>query len=135
MCIRDSCNVADGFPVLDHFLTAGEISQRDLVPEGDVLQQLVGPAPDLHRSALLVVTQRYRHIVPRVNLNKGFLQMCIRDSDYDENDNEIHTRERKVVLARTQRGKEKKLNYTSISAMRPTGCSFWMNLSLSLIHI
>lgn len=49
--------------------------------------------------------------------------------EYAENDNEIYTRERRVVLARTQRGKEKKLNYTSISAMRPTGCSFWMNLS------
>lgn len=49
--------------------------------------------------------------------------------DYHETDNEIHTRGRQVVLPRTARGKEKKLNYTSISGMKPTGCSFWMNLA------
>lgn len=47
---------------------------------------------------------------------------------YIETDNEIHTRDRQVVLPRTKRGKEKKLNYTSVDGMRPTGCSFQMNL-------
>lgn len=31
-------------------------------------------------------------------------------------------------MLRTKKGKEKKLNYTSIDGMRPTGCSFQMNL-------
>lgn len=48
--------------------------------------------------------------------------------DYIETDNEIHTRERQTVLPRTKRGKEKKLNYTSVNGMIPTGCSFQMNL-------
>lgn len=48
--------------------------------------------------------------------------------DYIETDNEIHTRERQVVLPRTKRGKEKKLNYTSINSMIPTGCSVQINL-------
>lgn len=47
---------------------------------------------------------------------------------YIETDNEIHTRDRSVVLPRTKRGREKKLNYTSVDGMRPTGCSFQMNL-------
>lgn len=49
--------------------------------------------------------------------------------EYIESDHEICTRERLVVLPRTERGKEKKLNYTSISAMKPTGCMFQMNLA------
>lgn len=49
--------------------------------------------------------------------------------DYGEQDNEIQTRDRAVVLPRTERGKEKKLNYSSVSSMNPTGCSFHMNLT------
>lgn len=48
--------------------------------------------------------------------------------DYNETDNEIHTRDRSVVLPRTKRGREKKLNYTSVDSMSPLGCSFQMNL-------
>lgn len=49
--------------------------------------------------------------------------------EYNESDNEIQTRERRMVLPRTKKGKEKKLNYTSVSAMKPTGCTFRMNLT------
>lgn len=48
--------------------------------------------------------------------------------EYTESDNEIYTRERSVVLPRTARGKEKKLNFTAVNQMSPTGCSFSMNL-------
>jgi hypothetical protein len=47
--------------------------------------------------------------------------------DYLESDNEIITRNRETVLPRTDKGKEKKLNYTSINGMKATGCSFRMN--------
>lgn len=49
--------------------------------------------------------------------------------DYGEQDNEIQTRNREIVLPRTERGKEKKLNYSSVSSMNPTACSFYMNLT------
>lgn len=49
--------------------------------------------------------------------------------DYIENDNEVQTRGRQIVLPRTEKGKEKKLNYTSVSGMKPTGCTFRMNLT------
>lgn len=49
--------------------------------------------------------------------------------EYIESDNEIQTRGRQMVLPRTQKGKEKKLNYTSVSAMKPTGCTFRMSLT------
>lgn len=48
---------------------------------------------------------------------------------YKEEDNEIETKNRETVIPRTKRGKEKKLNFTSISNQKPTGCVFMMNLS------
>ncbi|NLW70736.1 MAG: hypothetical protein GX061_06620 [Eubacteriaceae bacterium] len=51
------------------------------------------------------------------------------DYEYMESDNEIYTREHNVVLPRTEKGKEKKLNFTSINGMNPTGCTFRMNIA------
>ncbi|MDR0441026.1 MAG: immunity 26/phosphotriesterase HocA family protein [Candidatus Accumulibacter sp.] len=48
--------------------------------------------------------------------------------EYHESDMNIKTRERSVVLPQTARGKEKKLNFTSVSGVRPAGVSFSMNL-------
>ncbi|MCL2671650.1 MAG: immunity 26/phosphotriesterase HocA family protein [Clostridiales bacterium] len=45
---------------------------------------------------------------------------------YTETDNQVQTRGRNIVLPRTDRGKEKKLNYTSIDSMNPTGCVFYV---------
>lgn len=50
---------------------------------------------------------------------------------YIEEDNLIKTRNREFVLPRTAKGKEKKLNYTSINGMKSTGCRFSLTLSTS----
>ncbi|WFD11926.1 immunity 26/phosphotriesterase HocA family protein [Tepidibacter hydrothermalis] len=44
--------------------------------------------------------------------------------EYYENDVEIHTRNRVMVLPKTARGKEKKINFTSISSRSPHGIQF-----------
>lgn len=48
--------------------------------------------------------------------------------DYQEKDTLIHTKNRQIVLPRTDKGKEKKLNYSSVSTINPSGCVFSMNL-------
>ena len=48
---------------------------------------------------------------------------------YQESDIEIHTRDRQFVLPQTAKGKEKKLNFTSVSSINPSGCTFSMNLA------
>jgi hypothetical protein len=47
---------------------------------------------------------------------------------YAEYDVNIQTRDRLAVLPQTAKGTEKKLNYTSVSGVNPSGCSFEMNL-------
>lgn len=47
-----------------------------------------------------------------------------RGIEYKEYDTILPTRERQFVLPKTAKGKEKKLNFTSINAITPTGCIF-----------
>lgn len=48
--------------------------------------------------------------------------------DYQEKDTLILTKNRQIVLPKTDKGKEKKLNYSSVSSINPSGCIFSMNL-------
>lgn len=57
--------------------------------------------------------------------NKEFL------FEYDENDTALLTKNREIVLPKTAKGKEKKLNYTSVSSARPEGCCFHLEIRYS----
>lgn len=48
---------------------------------------------------------------------------------YSEADVEIQTRERRLIVPKTSRGKEKKLNYTSVSGFKAKGVSFSAGIS------
>lgn len=48
---------------------------------------------------------------------------------YSEDDVEIQTRERTLIVPKTSRGKEKKLNYTSVSGFKAEGVSFSAGIS------
>lgn len=48
-------------------------------------------------------------------------RISVSNASYTEADVEILTRERQFVLPKTARGKEKKLNYTSVSSYKAEG--------------
>lgn len=61
------------------------------------------------------------------------------DFSYFENDADLCTRERKILLPRTAKGKEKNITYTSVTAPKPTGCCFVLRLkgssNYSTVHV
>ena len=54
-------------------------------------------------------------------------KIILSDTSYHECQLDIKTRNREIVLPKTARGKEKKLNYTSIQAQNPFGVYFSFN--------
>ncbi|MCF2719548.1 hypothetical protein LWE69_21200 [Paenibacillus sp. UKAQ_18] len=53
-----------------------------------------------------------------------FKRISFTEDTYGETDVEILTRDRAFVLPKTARGKEKKLNYTSVSSIKAEGVTF-----------
>lgn len=51
-------------------------------------------------------------------------RIFVNEHSYQEADVDISTRNREVIVPQTARGKEKKLNYTNISAVKATGVVF-----------
>lgn len=56
-------------------------------------------------------------------------RISVSNASYTEADVEIVTRERQFVLPKTARGKEKKLNYTSVSGFKAEGVTFSTGIS------